>query len=38
MTQVNLFAKQKQTQKYRKQTYGYQSENIRGRDKLEICE
>ena len=31
-----LFAKQKQTQKHRKQTYGYQSENIRGRDKLEI--
>ena len=33
MMQVNLFTKQKQTHRYRKQTYGYQGVKW-GRDKL----
>ena len=36
MIQMNLFTKQKQTHRLRKQTYGYQSENGVGRDKLEV--
>ena len=28
MTQMNLFIKQKQTHRLRKQTYGYQRENV----------
>ena len=35
--QINLFMKQKQTHKHRKQTYGYQSGKARvGRDKLGV--
>ena len=30
---MNLFTKQKQTYRYRKQTYGYQMGNMAGRDK-----
>ena len=33
---MNLFAKQKQTHRHRKQTYGYQGERRWGRDKLGI--
>ena len=36
MIQMNLFAKQKQTHRLRKQTYGYQRGKIAGRDKLEV--
>ena len=31
--QMNLFTKQKQTYRYRKQTYGYQRGKVAGRDK-----
>ena len=31
---MNLFTKQKQTYRYREQTYGYQRGNVVGRDKL----
>ena len=31
---MNLFTKQKQTQRHRKHTYGYQSGNVGERDKL----
>ena len=38
MIQMNLFTKQKQTQKqiygFQKQIYGYQRGNVGGRDKL----
>ena len=34
MTQMNLFTKQKQTPRHRKQTYGYQGGKELGRDKL----
>ena len=34
--QMNLFTKQKQTHRQRKQTYGYQK-RTGGRDKLRIC-
>ena len=36
MVQMNLFTKQKQTHKFRKQIYGYQRGNkcMEGRDKL----
>ena len=30
---MNLFTKQKQTYRYRKQSYGFQRENVVGRDK-----
>ena len=30
---MNLFTKQKQTYRYWKQIYGYQRENVGGRDK-----
>ena len=33
---MNLFTKQKQTHRLRKQTYGYQRGKGRGRDKLGI--
>ena len=36
MIQMNLFTKQKQTHRLRKQTYGYQSEKGVGRDKLGV--
>ena len=36
MIQMNLFTKQKQTNRYRKQTYGYQRGKGRGRDKLGV--
>ena len=36
MTQVNLFTKQKQTHRHRKQTYGYQRGKRRGRDILGV--
>ena len=32
--QMNLFTKQKQTHRVRKQTYGYQRQKVGGRDKL----
>ena len=36
MIQMNLFQKQRETHRYRKQTYGYQKgEGVGGRDKLE---
>ena len=38
MTQMNLFTKEKQTHRHRKQTFGYQSGKRVGRDKLEIYE
>ena len=31
---MNLFVKQKQTHRHRKQIYGYQREKVRGEDKL----
>ena len=31
---MNLFTKQKQTHRLRKQTYGYQRGKVAGRDKL----
>ena len=34
MIQVNLFTKQKQTHRHRKQTYGYQTGKVGERDKL----
>ena len=34
MIQKNLFTKQKQTHRLRKQNYGYQKGKMRGRDKL----
>ena len=34
MIQMNLFTKQKQTHRDRKQTYGYQRGNMGGSDKL----
>ena len=35
ITQVNLFTKQKQTHRHRKQTYGYErGKGEKGRDKL----
>ena len=34
MIQVNLFTKQKQTHRHRKQTYGYQRGKGIGRDKI----
>ena len=34
MTQVNVFTKQKQTDRFQKQTYGYQRRKTAGRDKL----
>ena len=36
MTQMNLFTKQKQTHRHRKQTYSYQRGKIWGRDKLGV--
>ena len=33
---MNLFTKQKQTHRHRKQTYGYQRENGGGTDKLGV--
>ena len=34
---MNLFTKQKQTQRHRKQIYGYQrGQSVRGRDKLGV--
>ena len=35
MIQMNLFVKQKQTQRHRKQIYGYQRRKRQG-DKLEV--
>ena len=34
MIKVNLFAKKKQTHRFRKQIYGYQRGKVDGRDKL----
>ena len=34
--QMNLYTKHKQTQRYLKQTYGYQREEGTGRDKLGV--
>ena len=34
MIQINLFTKQKQTHRPRKQTYGHQREKVGRRDKL----
>ena len=36
MIQMNLFTKQKQTHRLRKQTYGYQREKVSGRNKLGV--
>ena len=36
MLQENLFTKQKQTQRFQSQTYGYHRGNVVGRDKLEV--
>ena len=36
MVQMNLFTKQKQTHRLRKQTYGYQRGKVQGRDKLGV--
>ena len=36
MTQKNLFTKQKQTQRFQKQTYGYQRESVEERDGLRV--
>ena len=36
MMQMNLFPKQKQTHRHKKQTYDYQRGNVGGRDKLGI--
>ena len=36
MIQMNLFIKQKQTHRHRKQTYGYQRGNVGRRDKLGV--
>ena len=33
MIQMNLFVKQKQIYRYQEQAYGYQRENVAGRDK-----
>ena len=33
---MHLYAKQKQTQRHRKQTYGYQNGKGGGRDKSEV--
>ena len=33
---MNLFTTPKQIHKFKKQTYGYQSGNVVGRDKLEV--
>ena len=33
---MNVYTKQKQTHRYRKQTYGYQRGDGRVRDKLEV--
>ena len=33
---MNLFTKQKQTHRHRKQTYGYQRGKVGERDKLEV--
>ena len=33
---MNLFTKQKQTYRYRKQTYGYQRGKVVGREKLGV--
>ena len=33
MIQMNLFTKEKQTHRHRKQTYGYQMGKVAGRDK-----
>ena len=37
MIQINLFRKQKQTQRLRKQTYSYQREKVEGKYKLGGC-
>ena len=34
MVQINLFVKQKQSHRCRKQIYGYQGQNQLGKDKL----
>ena len=34
--QMNLYTKQKETNRCRKQTYGYQRGKVEGRDKLEV--
>ena len=36
MIRTNLFTKQKQTHRLRKQTYGYQRGKVGGRDKLGV--
>ena len=36
MMQMNLFTKQKQTHRHRKQTYGYQRGKMGGKDKLGV--
>ena len=36
MMQMNLFTKQKQTYRIRKQIYGYQRGKVGGRDKLGV--
>ena len=36
IVQMNLFPKQKETHRQRKQTYDYQKEKVR-RDKLGVC-
>ena len=33
-TERDLFPKQKETHRHRKQTYGYQKERLTGRDKI----
>ena len=38
MIQMNLFTNQKQTQRVRKWTYGYQEGSTGGRDSYEICD
>ena len=36
MIQMSLFIKQKQTHRFRKQTYGYWRGQVQGKDKLEV--
>ena len=36
LIQMSLFTKQKQTHRFRKQTYGYWRVQVKGKDKLEV--
>ena len=38
MMQMNLYTKQKQTHRHRKQTYVYQRGKVGGRDKVGVCD